>query len=161
MRTGELRRAANAAVVRVENAEKALMIRSSSVLAPSTTLPGDARARNAIQERRAVLLDLGRLLAKDASNLPQHVDESRPAEARIFRKIRAAPDWLAFRRQEHGERPTALLAQRMQRVHVDLVDVGPFLAVDLDVDEELVHHHGSGGIFEALVRHDMAPVAGA
>ena len=48
----------------------------------------------------------------------------------------------------------------MQRRHVDLVDVGPLLAVDLDVDEQLVHHRRGGFVLEALVRHDVAPVAG-
>ena len=48
----------------------------------------------------------------------------------------------------------------MQRRHVDLVDVGPLLAVDLDVDEQLVHHARGGVVLEALVRHDVAPVAG-
>ena len=48
----------------------------------------------------------------------------------------------------------------MQGVHVDLVDVRPFLAVDFDVDEQLVHHRGGAGVLEALVRHDVAPVTG-
>ena len=62
------------------------------------------------------------------------------AVARLLREIRAAPHRLARGRQKHRERPAALLAEQMQRVHVDLVDVGPLLAVDLDVDEQLVHH---------------------
>ena len=40
------------------------------------------------------------------------------------------------------------------------IDVGALFAVDLDVDEEFVHHRGSVGILEALMRHDMAPMAG-
>src|SRR6516164_7709951 len=34
--------------------------------------------------------------------------------------------------------PAAVLAQVMQRRHVDLIDVGALLAVDLDVDEQFV-----------------------
>jgi hypothetical protein len=41
-----------------------------------------------------------------------------------------------------------------------MIDVGPLLAVNLDVDEELVHHRSDFGVFEALVRHDVAPMAG-
>src|SRR4051812_42432926 len=48
----------------------------------------------------------------------------------------------------------------MQRVHVDLVDVGPLLAVDLDVDEQLVHQACGRLVLEALVRHHVAPVTG-
>jgi len=38
---------------------------------------------------------------------------------------------------------------------VDLVEVGPLLAIDLDVDEEPVHHLGDARVLEALVRHDV------
>src|SRR5438309_154396 len=41
---------------------------------------------------------------------------------------------------------------------VDRVEVGPFLAVDLDIDEELVHPLGDLRIFKALMRHDMTPM---
>jgi hypothetical protein len=34
------------------------------------------------------------------------------------------------------------------RVHVDLVDVGALLAVDLDVDEELVEQRRGGRVLE-------------
>ncbi len=43
---------------------------------------------------------------------------------------------------------------------VDLVEVGPFLAVDLDVDEKPVHQLGGRLVLERLVRHHVAPVAG-
>ena len=42
---------------------------------------------------------------------------------------------------------------------VDLVEVGPLLAVDLDVDEELVHELRRRLVLERLVGHDVAPVA--
>ena len=100
------------------------------------------------------------LSRKACGHAAQHVDEARPAVARGIGEVGAAPERLARRRAEHGERPAALLAQDLQRLHVDGVDVGPLLAVDLDVDEQLVHHRRHFRRFEALVRHDMAPVAG-
>jgi hypothetical protein len=43
-------------------------------------------------------------------------------------------------RQEYRERPAAGLArQELMARLVDLVEVGALLAVDLDVDEEIVH----------------------
>ena len=47
----------------------------------------------------------------------------------------------------------------MQRRHVDVIDVRAFLAVDLDVDEELVHHRRDAVVLETLVRHHVTPVA--
>ena len=65
----------------------------------------------------------------------------------------------AVRREEHGHRPAALPGQRLDGLHVDLVDVRALLAVDLDVDEELVHQRRDLGVLERLVRHHVAPVA--
>ena len=101
-----------------------------------------------------------RLVAEQPRDFAQHVDEGRPAVARRLRKVGAAPDRLAGGREKHRQRPAALLAQMMQRLHVDLVDVRPLLAIDLDVDEQLVHHARGRLVLEAFVRHHVAPVTG-
>ena len=44
--------------------------------------------------------------------------------------------------QPHAHRPAAAAGQRLHRLHVDRVDVGSLLAVDLHVDEQLVHQRG-------------------
>ena len=46
----------------------------------------------------------------------------------------------AVGREEHRHRPAAAAGHRLHGLHVDGVDVGPLLAVDLHVDEQLVHH---------------------
>ena len=84
----------------------------SSSAAPMTTLPcGRALSASRAIKRRAVVLDALRLLAEEARDLAQHVDEGRPAVARGLGKIGAAPDRLAGGREEHGQRPAALLAE--------------------------------------------------
>jgi hypothetical protein len=42
---------------------------------------------------------------------------------------------------------------------IDLIEVGPLFAVDLDVDESGVHRRGDLRILERFVRHHVAPVA--
>ena len=86
--------------------------------------------------------------------------KARAAVAGRGREIGAAPERARLAVEEHGQWPAALLAKAVQGAHVDGVDVGALLAVDLDVDEQLVHDRGDGRILEALVRHDVAPVAG-
>src|SRR5439155_20554521 len=44
-------------------------------------------------------------------------------------------------------------------LHVDRVEVGALLAVDLDVDEVLVHQGGGRLVLERLLLHLVAPVA--
>ncbi len=76
-------------------------------------------------------------------------------------KICTTPEWLAIRTQKHRKRPPALLSHGTQRSHIDLIDIGSFLAVDLNIDEQRVHDAGNFRVFERLMRHDVAPVAGS
>ena len=93
-------------------------------------------ARERIDEPRVLLRDLGAALAMRRRDAREEVAKSGQAEAALLGKIRAAEKGLAGRRQEHRERPAAgtLREQRVRRL-VNLVEVGPLLAVDLDVDE--------------------------
>jgi hypothetical protein len=49
---------------------------------------------------------------------------------------------------------------RLRGAHVDRVDVGALLAVDLHRHEVLVQEGGGDGVLEGLVLHHVAPVAG-
>ncbi len=69
----------------------------------------------------------------------QHLAEARQPVARLGREVRAAVERPPFGREEDGHRPAAVPGQRDDGVHVDRVEVRPLLAVDLDVDEALVH----------------------
>ncbi len=155
---GKLRRAAQAAMRHVDRARDAVR-RTVELREPDDDLARRPRLLGQPRHQRiAVFADAVRLLAEQPRELAQHVGERGAAVARLLRKIRAAPHRLARGREKHRERPAALLAEEMQRVHVDLVDVGPLLAVDLDVDEQLVHHARRRLVLEALVRHHVAPV---
>ena len=104
-------------------------------------------------------------LSRRAADPPAVVDPGlrhgveQTAEVRR-RVVRAAVERLAGRGEEAGHRPAALPGQRLGGGHVDRVDVGPLLAVDLDGDEAGVDLRGGGGVVERLVGHDVAPVAG-
>ena len=76
-------------------------------------------------------------------------------------EIGAPEEGLAVRRQEERHGPAALAGEGLHGGHVDAVDVGTLLAVDLDVDEVLVHDVGGLARLEGFVGHDVAPVAGA
>ena len=78
----------------------------------------------------------------------------------IGREVGAGEEGLPIRRQPHRHRPSPATGHRLDRFHVDRVDVGPLLAVDLDVDEETVHLRRRLLVLERLVGHHVAPVAG-
>ena len=156
----ELRRAAEAAVDGVDRAHE-----PRRDVGQQRVVDIDPRARMALRRQRAddrlgIAGDLVRLLAIDPRHLAKHVPKRRLAVARRRWKVRAAPERTRVGIEEHGQRPAAVLGKAVQRRHVDGVDVGALLAVDFDVDEQLVHHRRGGGVLEALVRHHVAPVAG-
>ena len=156
----ELRRPPEAAPLRVERCSQ-----------PSYGL-AEQRLGQRLRRRRATtgLLDCADQLRRRAGHLPaaltvgardrlQHLAEARQPVTRLRREVRAAVEGLPLRREEGGQRPAAVPRERHDRVHVDRVEVGAFLPVDLDVDEELVLEARGLLVLERLVRHHVAPVA--
>ena len=161
-RLRELGRAGEAAMDRCRSARPAARATCARQLRRAAARRGSGAASRlrASADGLAVAGDALVAAAPELGHLLQHLDEAGPAVARLGREVGAAPERLAVGGQEHGERPAALLAHHRQGLLVDGVEVGPLLAVDLDVDEQPVHHGRRRGVLEALVRHDVAPVAG-
>ena len=88
------------------------------------------------------------------------VDGGQQPQETVLGKVGAAEERLAGRGQQAGHRPAAVAGHRGGRGHVDRVDVGPLLAIDLDRHEPLVEDRRHLGVLERLVRHHVAPVAG-
>ena len=106
---------------------------------------------------------LGHLLAPIAVEVGdghEQLREGRHPMPRLGWEVGAPEERLALGGEEGSERPAALAGQGHDRVHVDGVHVRPLLAIDLDVDEALVHERRRVRILEGLVRHHVAPVAG-
>jgi len=79
---------------------------------------------------------------------------------RLIGKVRAGKEGPPIGVEPHRHRPTALSRHRLDCLHVDGVDVGPFLAIDFDVHKEPVHLFSSLRVLERLMGHDMTPVTG-
>ena len=97
MRLRKLRRAAQPAIGHVDGARDAVrdaieLGKADNDLAFRPRTLGEARHQGV-----AIFADAVRLLAKQPRDFIQHVGEGRAAEARLFRKIRAAPHRLAGR----------------------------------------------------------------
>ena len=118
-----------------------------------------SHALKAADDRRGRLLDLRLLLAPDARNLFEDLDEARPSPSSFGRKVGAAVERLETRRQPDAHRPPARSGRRLDERHVDAVHVRALFAVDLDRHEVARQHLGDRGVLEALVLHHMAPVA--
>ncbi len=88
------------------------------------------------------------------------LDEADHLAAALAREVGAGEEGTAVGRREHRHGPAALAGHRLSRLHVDVVDVGTLLAIDLDGDEAIVDHLADVRVLEGLVRHDVAPVAG-
>ncbi len=114
------------------------------------------------RQRLRRLLHALRIVRVGLRQLAEHGEKAVPRAARAVarREIRAAEERLARRREPDAHRPAARSGQRLHRGHVDRVDVGPLLAVDLDADVVLVHEARDLLVLERLALHDVAPVAG-
>ena len=118
------------------------------------------RLADHVAERAAAL---GDALAIVAPGEAQRLHDLRPARASVAahgREVGAAEERLELRREEHAHGPAARARHGLHGLHVDVVEVRALLAVDLDVDEVLVHQRRDLRVLEALVLHHVAPVAG-
>jgi hypothetical protein len=106
------------------------------------------------------LAHLPRTIAIRRRGRLQHLAEGGHPVTRLRREVGASIERLALRREEDGQRPASGPGERLDRAHVDLVDVGPFLAIDLHVDVELVHQRRRGRVLEGLALHHVTPMAG-
>ena len=79
----------------------------------------------------------------------------------LRREVRTRVERLTSRGEKDRHRPTALPCHRDGCVHVERVDVGALLTVDLHVDEVLVHQRRRRRALERLVGHHVTPVTGA
>ena len=105
--------------------------------------------------------DVGRPLRKGIGHRGQHASEPRHPEPIAGRKVGAGEKWRAVGQQEHGHRPSAGTGHALHRPHVDLVEIRPLFAIDLDGNEVAIHQRGGLRIFEGLAGHHVTPVAGA
>ena len=125
---------------------------------------GSARSRRPRPSRARVaggaLADLLAFALEGVDDRFHHHPEARHAAALVRREVGAAVEGHAVGVEEDGHRPAAVAGHRLHRLHVDRVDVGALLAVDLDVDEVLVHVGGGLVVLEGLALHHVAPVAG-
>ncbi len=78
----------------------------------------------------------------------------------VGRKVRSGKERLFLRRHKYRKRPAAAARHRLTHAHVHLVDVGPLFPVHFDGHEAFVELVCDFFIFEALMRHHMAPMAG-
>jgi len=76
------------------------------------------------------------------------------------REVGPREERLPLRGEDDGHRPAAAAPEEVDGVHVDGVDVGALLAVDLDGDEVLVDEARDLEVLEGLALHDVTPVAG-
>ena len=76
------------------------------------------------------------------------------------REVGTGKDRLLFGSEKHRHGPAPLpLIQRQGRLHIDLVQIRPFLPIHFNADKLLVHDLGDPVVLEGLAFHHMTPVA--
>ncbi len=161
-RRGELRRGAEASPLGVEAAREGAL--GGGHHAHVGEDRGLLDGRQLIADRAGQHLGLLQHLAPtQRPRLAERGQDSREAGAShpvAGREVRPGEEGLEVVGQEDRVGPSARAGEELRRRHVDLVDVGALLPVELDRDEPVVHLPRDLGIGEALPLHDVAPVAG-
>ena len=157
----ELRRAAEAAALRVgalaQRLDGRLEEAGAGRLLGRLQLPDRAELRPRLRRPRPQLVAPP---LEGVDHRLHHHPEARHPAAVVGREVGAAVEGHPLGVAEDGHRPAAPPGHRLHRLHVEGVDVGALLAVDLDADEVLVHVGGGLRVLEGLALHHVAPVAG-
>ncbi len=160
-RVGELRRLAEAAVDGVERPGQGVGRPAEQAVVEAARLrPQGGDGSEELGQFAGRLVDLVAARPPGVGQHEQHLAEAAAAVLVFRREIGAAGKRPQVGREEDGERPAALAGHALHGRHVDLVEIGPLLAVHLDGDEMFVEDFGDFLVLETLVLHDMAPVAG-
>ena len=100
------------------------------------------------QQAVRLLLDPVPVVPVMVGHRGQDPGESRSAVAVFGRVVGAPVEWPQVRGKEDRHRPATASRHRLNRPHVDLIEIRPLLPVDLDVDEPVVHQGGNAFVFE-------------
>ncbi len=151
---GELGRRAESAPAGVERAGQ-LLQRGVDLGHAGQVLAGAeaGRAVERLHQLRGGVVDLVALVP------PGVVDGGHQLQEGGLGEVGAAVERAPVGGEEHRHGPASAAGEGLHGVHVDGVDVRSLLAVDLHVDEQVVHHRRHLGVLEALVGHHVAPVA--
>ena len=107
------------------------------------------RPREGRSKRCALFGNRCFLMMIGAGDLRQQVGKGGHAVARRFWKISAAKIRRLIGQQKHRQGPAAVtFGQHGVRALINLIEIRALFAVDLDVDEQLVHERGHSGILE-------------
>ena len=117
-------------------------------------------AGQALAQALAARADLLAVLAPGLGDRLQHLRPGGHPVAGLGREVGAAVERQLLGREEHVQRPAAVAGHALHGLHVERVDVGALLAVDLHAHEALVHQRGRARVLEGLALHHVAPVAG-
>ena len=159
LRRGELRRAAEAAVLLVEGGAQLI----GGPLQHALVCPARGRCGLARQIRGDLRTGFQQRLPVVPPAVGQHAQQGKqahPAAAALPRQIGAGEEGLLLRRHNNCKRPAAAAVEGGADLHIHGVHVGPLLPVHLDGHIVPVQHRGHALVLEGLPRHHMAPVAG-
>ena len=126
----------------------------------SPPCPGAQVLLHRLRHHLRLLEELGTPEQPRLAQALQDPREPRAPPAVGGREVRPGEEGLEIGREKDGVGPAPRARDELRRGHVDLVHVGPLLAVHLDADERLVHLLRDVGDGEALPLHHVAPVAG-
>ena len=84
--------------------------------------------------------------------------KTRHAVFTLRRPIRPAEEGLQVRCEKNRHRPATSTGHHLYGLHVDLIEIRTFFAIDFDADKVLIESRGDRVAFETFVLHHVAPM---
>ena len=151
-RVGKFWGPAKAAMNFIEAAEQLLVgaLQRRGVQCPAGIALIRVEAGERILQCQILFLNLRSLYPVGVGDAVQQIAECRQSMTCFTGEIGAGEEGcLIIRRQEHGKRPSpGTLREKLVSRLVDIVQIGPLLAVYFDVDVEFVHQRRGRFVFE-------------
>src|SRR5450755_3079984 len=105
-----------------------------------------------------LLFDFRALFPKRRGYTFKNCLPGRPVMQIYRREIGSSVKWFSFRSKKNVEWPASVAGNCLHSIHVNMIQVGSFLSVNLDIYKMPVHEDGSVRILKTLPFHHMTPM---
>src|SRR6185503_2132033 len=113
-----------------------------------------------LREILRLLLDVLSFITERSHDGRQHILPGRTVVNGARRKISPPIKRLGLRREKYIQWPASAAGNGLHRLHIYMIEVGPLLSVDLDIDEVFIHKGSRFRMLDTFPLHHMTPVTG-
>src|SRR5687768_238054 len=110
-----------------------------------------------VREVFRLRIDLVSPVLKRVRNAGQYFFPGRPVECSYWWIVGSPIKRFGIRCKKDVQWPATTSGNSLDSIHIDMIEIWPFLAIDLDINKMLIHERRGRFIFETFSFHYMTP----